>query len=378
MEKLKGRSLHAIHRNPLPITLSVDHYGQLPAVIPHNPLSWAYLWYRMALIYIRLVPQRPKIVVSLEDGLFKVRGDEDMMVLWNDGFFGKGTLSRSDPSWKKGVHRRLKLDGATEEATKEEITKVRRDERKKFKELRAKYQHYEAMARQKTLTETDVEEWEKIKLELVDAKVVRDDFKVTELKEIQTMRQEDLDLIVDGKLKEDLEFLQLQRTEAFFLVLLDVVDVVTFAEDKDNETSKLSYSEVFKFCAGDLQPDSLFILDYVVYHHFRSMGWCVRSGIKFGCDMLLYKRGPPFMHAEYSVLVIPNGKPWKSWEDILAVGRVVGGVKKTLVLVYVDFPSKERFNEVELGSPELFVRLFQLYKVTEVVYRRWIPSRTRD
>jgi len=35
---------------------------------------------------------------------------------------------------------------------------------------------------------------------------------------------------------------------------------------------------------ADLQPDDTFLLNYVVYHHFRSLGWVVRPGVKFGVE----------------------------------------------------------------------------------------------
>ena len=44
--------------------------------------------------------------------------------------------------------------------------------------------------------------------------------------------------------------------------------------------------------------DNPFLVHYVAYHHFRSLGWIVKSGIKFCVDYLLYKRGPVFSHAE--------------------------------------------------------------------------------
>ena len=47
-----------------------------------------------------------------------------------------------------------------------------------------------------------------------------------------------------------------------------------------------------------LRADNPFLLNYVFYHHYRSLGWVVRSGIKFCVDYLLYKRGPVFHHAE--------------------------------------------------------------------------------
>lgn len=47
-----------------------------------------------------------------------------------------------------------------------------------------------------------------------------------------------------------------------------------------------------------LQFDNLFLINYIVYHHYRSLGWVVKGGIKFCVDYLLYKRGPVFTHAE--------------------------------------------------------------------------------
>jgi hypothetical protein len=44
--------------------------------------------------------------------------------------------------------------------------------------------------------------------------------------------------------------------------------------------------------------DNPFVVHYVVYHHFRSLGWVIKSGLKFCTDYLLYKRGPVFTHAE--------------------------------------------------------------------------------
>lgn len=44
--------------------------------------------------------------------------------------------------------------------------------------------------------------------------------------------------------------------------------------------------------------DNPFIVHYILYHHYRSLGWVVRTGLKFCVDYLLYKRGPVFHHAE--------------------------------------------------------------------------------
>ena len=45
--------------------------------------------------------------------------------------------------------------------------------------------------------------------------------------------------------------------------------------------------------------DSPFLLSYASYHHFRSMGWVVRSGVKFCTEWVLYGPGGPVGgHAE--------------------------------------------------------------------------------
>lgn len=47
-----------------------------------------------------------------------------------------------------------------------------------------------------------------------------------------------------------------------------------------------------------MRPDNPFLVSYVAYHHYRSLGWVVKTGIKFCVDWLLYKRGLVFSHAE--------------------------------------------------------------------------------
>jgi tRNA-splicing endonuclease subunit Sen2 len=47
-----------------------------------------------------------------------------------------------------------------------------------------------------------------------------------------------------------------------------------------------------------LEFDNPFLVKYAAYHHYRSLGWVVKGGIKFCVDYLLYKKGPVFTHAE--------------------------------------------------------------------------------
>ena len=130
------------------------------------------------------------------------------------------------------------------------------------------------------------------------------------------------------------------------------------------------------------------MISYTVYHHFRSLGWVIRSGVKFGTDYLLYNRGPVFSHAEFAVVVIPSyshpywseteehknytaEKQARSWWWLHCVNRVQAQVMKSLCLVYVDVPPPAASID-DVGA------LFGQYKVREFMIKRWTPNRTRD
>lgn len=367
MEKRKGRLHLAVYCKPLPLTLSVDKYGQLPMLTGHNPVLWLMMAYSMIALYSRRPPQvdEPKVEVEVcQPGpSFHVRDESQMMKLWQEGFFGKGTLSRSDPLWRQ--RQESKAQGRLE---KEDVTLLRRDERRMFKTVRASVQQYETLARTRPLTALEAEEYATAQAEL-DRLQKESTLGGSALPDKAEPEQPDLRALAAVS-----ETLQLQGVEVFFLEFA-VNAVRTTAARAGGVPTELGLDGLFRAC---LQSNLRFVSDYVVYHHFRSLGWCVRSGIKFGCDMLLYKRGPPFMHAEYAVMVVSDG--WTTWEDFMAVARVVSGVKKTLVLVQVDGPSGQALEQA-IAAPmtrALLRELFSLYKVTEVVYHRWSPSRTRD
>ncbi|ROW09233.1 hypothetical protein VPNG_05802 [Cytospora leucostoma] len=193
----------------------------------------------------------------------------------------------------------------------------------------------------------------------------------------------------------DKEHLQILPEEALFLNFslgaLNVVDSATKSTLSTKELFALlrrnSYSPP-RLSHQSLQPDDPFLIHYAVYHHFRSLGWVPRAGIKFGVDWLLYFRGPVFDHAEYGLLILPSysdpywksvGKeaPRKSWHWFMGVNRVLSKVFKRLVLVYVDIPPPTAFEED--GEPkEGIVEVLKQYKVREVMIKRWSSNRNRD
>lgn len=366
----------AIYARPLPIVLSSERWGPLPEVFPHNPVSWVLFAWKWVLTVVRMPPHATvaRVLVTFEDGVFKVVDDEQMKYLWCNGFFGKGTLSRSEPTWKQRTIDRLGLEGSENgtnvttsgpQLLMEDLTTKRREERAKFKKLRTRLHQLEVRERGQTLSEEEKSEMVTLTAEVEKLRkggfIEKVDYTDSDLS------AEDAALFdpITRKLHKNLEFLQLQPEEVFFLAF--TLNAVSVSGEKE-----FSLEELFQVCC---ESDPKFVQHYAVYHHFRSMGWCVRSGIKFGTDYLLYKRGPPFIHAEHAVMCMTDNCEY-DWFEMSSIGRVIGTVKKNLVLAYTEEPEKK----IPDGSDERdsFLRYFGQFKVTEIIYRRWAPGRTRD
>lgn len=199
---------------------------------------------------------------------------------------------------------------------------------------------------------------------------------------------------LDANIIINKEHLQLTTQEAFFLSF----GLGALAVTDPYSGLRLSVKEMLQLFrehsyypprngpdAPDLQPDDHFLVHYAVYHHFRSLGWVPRAGIKFGVDWLLYTRGPVFDHAEFGLIVIPSysdqwwkdcckGQAEKPWPWLHSVVRVLSHATKSLVLVYVDVPSPPAFDAaMECGIAEAL----KLYKVREVMVKRWSSNRNR-
>ncbi|KAI6000995.1 hypothetical protein F5J12DRAFT_844235 [Pisolithus orientalis] len=323
------------------------------------------------------------------------------MTLWQRGFFGKGDLSRSEPSWlARQINARKQ---ARTDLTSEEVTAKRRAERKQFKLDRAK-----AMAAAAAEAEAAFREEGRVISTVYSADGTRIIPSAATWKPSQTLPEsprasspaesedeDDNDVPI-----ENVEHLQLTLSEAFFLLWnLDCLSV-THPETGD----ALSLNQIW--CAfqnahvpspslsSNLDPparrfDNPFLVNYVAYHHYKSLGWVVKNGIKFCVDYLLYKRGPVFSHAEFAIVVCPvyedpadqesspfqlqNTSPF-SWSWLSTLNRVNAQVQKTLILSYVTIPARSRVPDTVLSSPACFNH----YSVREVIVRRFIPARMRD
>ncbi|KAF9648898.1 hypothetical protein BDM02DRAFT_2032033 [Thelephora ganbajun] len=322
-----------------------------------------------------------------------VTNPKDSATLWQRGFFGKGNISRSEPSWlSRQVNiRKAELSG---KVTSEEITAKRREQRKRFKMDRANAivtaaaEAEEAFRIGKTVTNPIMipsgATWKP-----ADEAPEKGPSAIPQNHNKQDEgRDGELDDIVD------VEHLQLTPQEAFFLIwcfdCLSVLNPQT-AEGMPLQEIWLAFQTCYMDPGPSLQlrPDNPFIVNYVAYHHYRSLGWTVKSGVKFCVDYLLYKRGPVFDHAEFALVICPvyedpadsdsstlcfRSTQNISWSWLSTVNRVNSQVMKMLILCYVTIPSSVLVSPEMLGSPKCLA----YYSVREVTVRRFIPARMRD
>lgn len=213
---------------------------------------------------------------------------------------------------------------------------------------------------------------------------------------------------------QDQEHLQLTPEEAFFLAYaLGTLEIHDPATNDTMTTLHLltafrCHSYFPPIPASSQDPRDPFLPSYAVYHHFRSLGWVVRPGIKFAVDWLLYLRGPAFTHAEFAVLVLPAFRDEYWWEEgrrqetlkrerkdwwwLHCMQRVQAHVRKGLVICWVEIPSplavdaimlpsvgdKEEGGKEGLGKDPDIGKLFKMYKVRDMTVKRWLPNRSRD
>lgn len=358
----------------------------LPDIIIYNPISWCYFiyeWYKSSNSSHRKIPVTFTSTQngrenSSEVGIARIMVTDkcDMMYLWENGFFGSGTLSRSEPTWRERSEEKLALaNGSNSQLNLEKITEWRRLQRLKFKKEREKYERELLQIRQdhgKNLTieqEQRIIESQRESLRLfkqkLDTETIQFEAKYKQAGDVLLPERSNIDI----EIIRNLETLELQPIEAFFLTWS--LPILSLGVDE-------LFTQLFgKRYSDILQPEIYqFIIQYVSYHHYRSHGWCVRSGIKFGSDYLLYKRGPPFQHAEFCIMVMdPTVSRDYTWYS--TISRVCGVARKTMILCYVE-PLVNRDQLQRLWHDRKYTELFGSFQISEVIYKRWTPGKNRD
>lgn len=231
--------------------------------------------------------------------------------LFGMGFYGKATLSRSGPSFNRN---------STDELP---IMSQRR------------YENHQSW---KTMVNT-----ENSNTECTTEPNSKDEILVVDNTDSESEPVEAMAMV---KLKTNDPFpiqqkLHLTLEEAFFLSFGLGCLVVKY------DGKEMNLEEMWK---SFTQCDTMFLYKYISYHHFRSKGWVVRTGIRFGVHYTLYKDGPPFYHASYSVLVkpvsedsystLPGATEYpNSWESLAGLNRITEHVAKELLFCYVMQPT---------------------------------------
>lgn len=143
------------------------------------------------------------------------------------------------------------------------------------------------------------------------------------------------------------EILKLGLEEAYFLSYgLGVLSIVP----EQTEDPFMNLDQLWSTYRRIFNPNDLmqFPVIYAAYHYFRSRGWVVKCGLKFACDFLLYKEGPPFNHSEHAVTVVriresddhdnrdhQKLEPAIDWQHVNAMQRMSHGVRKKAILCHV-------------------------------------------
>ena len=162
-----------------------------------------------------------------------ITNPRDSMILWRRGFFGKGNLSRSEPSWlvrqshlrattgrRKPNHFYMRLRVLMElhsEVTSEEVTAKRRAERKQFKLDRAQAIAAAAAEAEAAFAEGRIISAEESGVSIPSAAT----WKPSNLtRNVASPRSERVQEVTDLSAEplEDMEHMQLTLAEAFFLI----------------------------------------------------------------------------------------------------------------------------------------------------------------
>ncbi len=91
---------------------------------------------------------------------------------------------------------------------------------------------------------------------------------------------------------------------------------------------KISVNKMIEICKKEYHN---FDKKYTVYKNFRSRGYIINPGIKFGCDFAVYERGPGIDHAPYLVHVYNRTETIDATRVVLA-GRLATTVRKQFIL----------------------------------------------
>ncbi|OQS00545.1 hypothetical protein ACHHYP_03397 [Achlya hypogyna] len=131
-------------------------------------------------------------------------------------------------------------------------------------------------------------------------------------------------------------------------------------------SGRLVFESMMSTTAYELfhRSDPDFAVRYALYHHYRSAGWIVQSGLAYGTLYALYRESPDVVHSEYLVYLDPANKPM-SWNSMQVLTRLSEDVKKTILLCQLHDTTTAPTKSTTITS------LHGSFGLTEVMFRYW-------
>ncbi|XP_013180034.1 PREDICTED: tRNA-splicing endonuclease subunit Sen2 [Papilio xuthus] len=302
----------------------------------------------------------------------EVRSVDEMNLLYNMGCFGKGTSSRSKPRESQNVPAVMRK----RQFLKRMCWCKKYGDSKKSLKSDTFLKDVNKLAA-KILSDGE-KQLKKDVIDLVSSEESGEEDDNCDMFSLENYNKEDLVVIIPNSDSEDDDYfanlkpkccvnkikiqekLMLSKQESFFLLYgLGCLQIL------NNYDNVLNIEQCWKLFQED---DKYFLEKYVVYHYFRSKGYVVKPGIKFGGDFLLYKEGPSVNHADFIVLIKYAGEEY-DWISIFGHLRVASTTVKEILIVEVIQPNKE-----ELQLP----KDLKEYSVREVLLSRNNPVAIND
>mmetsp|Transcript_3995 Transcript_3995/g.7008 ORF Transcript_3995/g.7008 Transcript_3995/m.7008 type:complete len:251 (-) Transcript_3995:475-1227(-) len=175
------------------------------------------------------------------------------------------------------------------------------------------------------------------------------------------------------------QHLQLSLYEAYYAAFdLDVHPLLKILYDSPDKSKNPSLHTPEVCWNKFREMDKFFPQKYVAYHSYRIAGWAPHSGLKFGCDFVLYdqislmKTESKHAHAPFCVRfefisesteisILSN-----DLQAFIAQLRVAHSVVKRYIICQIIYPSESALNSSQEARDSV--------KLKEIMLKRWIPS----
>ena len=143
---------------------------------------------------------------------------------------------------------------------------------------------------------------------------------------------ESISLFASGYYGKPIGIAKPKPEEIIVPLILDLIEGYYLMETSRLKVHRLkktvSQGEMLEICRREHHN---FDKKYLVYKDFRSKGYIVNPGIKFGCDFAVYQKGPGIDHAPYLVQVY-NASDTMSATSVVLAGRLATTVRKQFIL----------------------------------------------